>query len=211
MGLQSGESFGGPDLQLGNEHAGGLADVGAGERVEFGPRVAVGFGDGGLQVGVEDIQQRDAGNFRGGDRAGQTVAIEVAGLLAKEVKGANVFPGEDDGHCVDGADLTNEHGGSPGGPASVAGVGDVDNQDRPLLAHAVEARTLAEGELQLVVSARGCAAAAERAGRGAVKDERDGGRVYPQAGHAGRAQTIGGRCATPPVDCGEEWLVEFHT
>src|ERR1700751_3155543 len=62
------------DLQLGDEHAGGLADLRAAQRVEFGPGIAVGVGDGGLQVAVHQVQKRDTCELRGGDCAGYIVA-----------------------------------------------------------------------------------------------------------------------------------------
>ena len=53
VGAQAHEGLGGLDLELGDDHAGGLADLGAGQRVEFGPGVAFGVSGGGLHITVE--------------------------------------------------------------------------------------------------------------------------------------------------------------
>lgn len=63
MGAQPHEGLGGIDVKLSDEHARGLADFRTEERVEFGPGVAVGFVDGGLQVGVHEVEERDAGQL----------------------------------------------------------------------------------------------------------------------------------------------------
>lgn len=155
VGSQSHQGFGGIDVELGDEHAGGLADFDAGQCVEFGPGVAVGVVCGGLEVGVEEVEKGDAGDLGGGDGAREAVAIEVAGVFAEEVEGADVLAGEDDGHGVDTADVLGEQGGAEGGPPAIVGVGEVDDDDGGAAGDGVEAGAFAEGELEFVVGAAG--------------------------------------------------------
>ena len=75
MGAQAYQRFGGVDPELGDEHAGGLAHLSAAQRVEVGPGAAVRVVDGGLQVGVHEVQQRGAGQLGGDDSAGQLVNV----------------------------------------------------------------------------------------------------------------------------------------
>ena len=55
------------DAELGDQHADGLADLGAAQRVKFGPGIALWVVDCGLEVVVHEVEQREAGDFGGGD------------------------------------------------------------------------------------------------------------------------------------------------
>src|SRR3984893_14079505 len=68
-----GVGVGAQSHQLRDEHSGGLADLRAPQYVEFGPGVAVRVVDGGLQVGVHEVKQGDAGQLGGDDSAGQVL------------------------------------------------------------------------------------------------------------------------------------------
>ena len=135
---------------------------------------------------------------------------QSAGLRAEEVEGADVFAGHHDGHREDAADLVGEHGGAVDGPASLVGVGEVGDQDRGPRRDGVQARSLAEGELQFVVHARGRAAGSQCSAVGAVEDQRDRRCVDVEQHHAGLAQPVGGLYPAPAVDGGEELLVDRH-
>ena len=178
--------------------------------LQFGPRVAVGVADGGLQVRVEEVQQRDAGQLGGDAGAGDLLAGQLAGLGAEKVEGADVLSGDDDGHRVDAADLEVEHGGAVDGPARFVGVGEVDDQDGCAPGDRVEARAFAEDELEFVVHACGRAAGSEGSVVGAVEDQGDRRRVDVEEHHARLTQTVGGVYPTPAVDSGEELLVDRH-
>ena len=210
VGAQADQGLGGLDLQLGDEHAGGLADLGAGQGVEFGPGVAVGVGDGGLQVVVEEVEQRDAGQLGGDDGAGDLLVLQAAGLGAEQVEGADVFTGDDDGHREDAADLEVEHGGAVDGPARVVGVGEIDDQDGRAPGDRIQARALAEEELELVVHAGGFTAGSEGSAVGAVEDQGDRRRVDVEEHHARLTQPVGGIYPTAAVDSGEKLLVDRH-
>ena len=75
MGAQAYQRLGGFDPELGDEHAGGLAHLCTAQGVEVGPVVAVRVVDGGLQVGVHEVQQRGAGQLGGDDSAGELVNV----------------------------------------------------------------------------------------------------------------------------------------
>ena len=210
VGAQPDQGLGRLNLQLGDEHAGGLADLRAAQRVQFCPGIAVGVGDGGLQVAVQEVQQRDAGELRGGDRTGQVLARQLARLRAEEVEGADIFAGHDDGYRVDASDLVGQHGGPVGGPSNLLWIGEVDDQNRNPPRDRVQARSLAEGELQFVVRAGGRAAGSQCSAARAVEDERNRRCVNVEENHAGLAQPVGGIYPAPPVDGGEELLVDRH-
>ena len=67
MGPQAHQGLGGLDPELGDQHAGGLADLHPAKRFEVRPRHCSRIIDGGLQVSVHQVQQGDAGQFSGRD------------------------------------------------------------------------------------------------------------------------------------------------
>jgi hypothetical protein len=75
MGPQSDQGFGGLDLELCDQHACGLADLGAGEGVELDTGVAVGVGNGGLEVAIEEVEEGNRSEFGGEDGAGEVFAV----------------------------------------------------------------------------------------------------------------------------------------
>ncbi len=176
--------------------------------LEFGPGVAARVGGGGLQVGVEEVENGDAGQLGGGDGAGQGVTLQLARLSAEEVEGADELAGYDDRHRADAADLVGEQGRAVGRPPRL--LGEVDDEHREPVGDRIQAGSLAERELQFVVGAGGGTAGAEGAAAGAVEDERDGGGVDVEKNHAGLAETVGGLYPTPAVDGLEELLVDRH-
>ena len=210
VGAKAHQGFGGIDLELGHEHPGGLADFGAGQGIEFRPGIAVGFVDRGEQVAVEDVEQRDAGDLGGGDGPGDVGVIKGANVRAEEVERADILAGDDDGHGEHGADVVAQQCGPEHGPAGFAGVCEVDGGDGGSLGDGVQAGALAEGELQLVVHARGLAAGAQRSGGRAVENQRDRSGVDVEIHHARLAEPVGGVYPTPSVNGGEELVVDRH-
>jgi hypothetical protein len=204
------QGLGRVDLELGNEHASGLTDLSAQQRVEFGPGIAGRVGDGGLEVAVEEVQKRNAGNFGGGGGAGQILAGEIARLATKKVKSSNVFAGNDHRHGVHSADLMGEHGGTESGPPDVIRVGEVNHQNRRPLSDRIEARAFSQSELELVEHAAGYVARAEGSGRRPVKDEGDGGGIDVEEDDTGRAKAVGGFASPAAIDGGEQLLVDCH-
>ena len=123
-----------------------------------------------MEVVVQEVEHRGAGEFGGDDGAGEVFALEVAGLRAEEVQGADVFAGHQHGHREDAADLVGEQGGAVDGPAAFVGVGKIGDEDRRPRRDGVQAGTFAEGELELVVGPRGRAAGSKCSAVGAVED-----------------------------------------
>jgi hypothetical protein len=208
---KSHQGLGGVNLQLGNEHAGGLTDLSARERVEFGPRITGRVGGGSLEIPVEKVEQRDAGKFGGGDGAGQIPTVELPRLFAKEVKGADVFTGKDHRHGVHAADSVSEHRGAESGPATVVGIGEVDDQHRLALRNRIKARTFPQGELQLVEGAGGDVTRAEGRGCLPLEDKGDGGGIDVKEGDAGLAQAVGGFRPTLAIDGSAQLLLDCHS
>ena len=137
-------------------------------------------------------------------------ASRSAGLGAEEVEGADVFAGDEDGHGEDAADLVGEQGGAVDGPAGVVEVGKIGDEDRGAERDGVQAGAFAEGELEFVVGARGGAAGSECSAAGAVEDERNGRGVNVEEHHAGLAEPVGGLYPPPPVNRGEELVMDRH-
>src|ERR1700761_5693662 len=73
VGAQAYQRFGGFDPELGDDHAGGLAHFRPAQRVEVGPGAAGRVFERGLKVGVQEVQQRGAGQLGGDHGAGQLV------------------------------------------------------------------------------------------------------------------------------------------
>ena len=150
------------------------------------------------------------GELGGDDRAGELLAVQPAGLCAEQVERADVFAGHDHRHREDAADVVGQHGGAIGGPPGVVGSARSSTRTGALRGDRVQARPLAEGELQLVILAGGRAAGAQRSGVGAVEDQRDGRRVDAEQRHARLAQPVGGVYPAPAFDGGEQLLVDRH-
>ncbi len=134
----------------------------------------------------------------------------MAGLGAEKVEGADVLAGHEDGHREDAADLMREHGGAVGGPAGVVGVGEIGDEDRGASCDGVQAGAFAEGELEFVVQARRLAAGSKGSAGHAVEDQRDSRGVDVKEYHAGLAEPVGGLYSSPPVNGGEELVVDRH-
>ena len=132
------------------------------------------------------------------------------GWARKRSRAPTYSPATSDRHGEDAADLVGEQGGAVDGPAAVVGVGEVDHQYRGSLGDGVQAGAFAEGELELVVDARGCAAGAKGSAGGAVEDQRDRRGVDVEQHHAGLAQPVGGFYPALAVDRGEELVVDRH-
>ena len=79
-------------LELGDQHAGGLADLGARQRVELGPGVAVGVSGGRLEVVIEQVEQRDACQLGGDDGAGELFVVEGPGRLRNKSSAPTYSP-----------------------------------------------------------------------------------------------------------------------
>jgi hypothetical protein len=163
-----------------------------------------------LEVRAEEVDKRDAGNFGGDDGTGEVLAVERSGLMAEEVKGADVLTGYHDGQGEDCANLLSEHNRAESGPATVVRVDEVDDEDGRSLVDGVHARAFANGELDFVEPAGRLAAAAEGSYRRAVKDQGDGCGVDVEQVDADRAQTIGGFSPTVAVDRREQLLLDRH-
>ena len=140
-----------------------------------------------LQVGVQQVQKRDACELRGGDPAGQILGQQWARLRAEEIEGADKFAGHDDGYRGDTSDLVGQHGGPVRGPASFLRIGEVDDQNRNPLRDRVQARSLAEGELQFVIHAGGRAAGTQCSAARTVEDKRNRCCVNVEETHTGLA------------------------
>jgi hypothetical protein len=207
---ESYEGLGRVDVELGNEHASGLTDLSARERVEFGPGIAGRVSDSGLEVAVEEIQKRNAGNFGSGDSACQLLAVEMARLVTEKVKRPNVFAGDDHRHGVHTADLVAEHRGTESGPPTVVRVREVDDQNRRPLSNRIETRTFSQSELELVEHAGGAVARAEGSGRRPVEDKGHGGGIDVEQDDAGRAKAVGGFSPTAAIESGEQLFVDCH-
>jgi hypothetical protein len=78
-----------------------------------------------------------------------------------------------------------QHGGPVGRPAHLLRIGEVDDQHRNPRRDRVQARSLAEGELQFVVYTGGRATGSQRSATRAVEDERDSRCVNAEQNHAG--------------------------
>ncbi len=74
----------------------------------------------------------------------------------------------------------------------------------------VQAGTLTEGELELVIYPGGRIAGAKGSRVGAVEDQRDGRGVDVEQIHARLAKTVGGVYPSPAFDGGEKLLVDRH-
>ena len=199
------------DLQLSNDHASGLADLGARKRIEFGPRIAARVGDGGSEISVKKIQEWNAGEFGGSDGTGQVLVIKPAGPLAEKIQGSDVFTGNDNGHREDAPDVVGEHRGPESGPATIAGIGKVDDEDRPSVGNRIEAWTLPQGELQLVECPGGVIARAQRCRRRPSQDQGYGGRVDVEQIDTRLAQTVGGTRPALAIDRGAQLLLDRHS
>jgi hypothetical protein len=209
-GPQSDQRLGRLDLELRHEHSGGLADLGAGQRIEFRPGVAGGVGDGGLQVGVEEVQQWNACEFGRGDATGHVVGRQLAWLMAEKVKGADVLARDDEGHGVHAANVLGQQGRTERGPATVGGIGQVDDVNGLSLGDGVQARALAEGELQFVVPPGRRATGTKGPGRSALEDQRNGRGVDVEKHDAGIAEAVRGVDPSMSVDRREQLLLDRH-
>ena len=107
-------------------------------------------------------------------------------------------------------DVQIQHRGAVHRPSLVIGIGQVDNHDRRTPGDRVEARPLAEEELQLVIHPRGRAAGSQGSAVGAVENQGDRRRIDVEEHHARLTQSVGGVYPTPAVDGGEELLVDCH-
>ena len=74
----------------------------------------------------------------------------------------------------------------------------------------VQAGTLTEGELQLVIDPGRRIAGAQGSRVGAVEDQRNGGRVDVEQIHARLAKTVGRVYPSPAFDGGDKLLVDCH-
>ena len=113
-------------------------------------------------------------------------------------------------HEIDVRKLVRQHGGPVGGPPSLLGIGEVHDQDWSPTRDRVQAWPLAEGELQLVIYARGRTARSQCSAAGAVEDQRNRRCVNVEEDHTGLTQTIRSLDAALAVDGGEELLVDRH-
>jgi hypothetical protein len=163
-----------------------------------------------LEVIVHEIEQGGAGEFGGADGAGEMVPCEVARLGAEEVEGADVLAGHEDRHGEDAADLMGEQGRAVDRPAGVGWVGKICDKNRALQCDGLQAGAFTEGELQFVVYARRFAAGSKRSAGRAVENQRNGRRVDIKEHHAGLAEQVGGLYPSPPVNSGEELVVDRH-
>jgi hypothetical protein len=211
VGPQSDQRLGRLDLELRHEHSGGLAHLGAGQRVEFRPGVAGRVGDGGLQVGVEEVQKWDACEFGRGDASGQVFGGQLAGLMPEKVKGAHVLARDDERHGVHAANVQGQQGRTERRPPTVGGIGQVDDVNGLSLGDGVQARALAEGELQFVVPAGRGATGTKGSGGSALEDQRNGRGVDVEKYDAGIAEAIGRVYPSTSVDRREQLLLDRHT
>jgi hypothetical protein len=92
-------------------------------------------------------------------------------LRAEKVQGADEFAGHHDRNREYAADLVVEHGGAVRRPPTIVAVGEVGNEDRGAQRDGVQARALAEGELEFVIHTRGRAAGAQCSAGGPGKDQ----------------------------------------
>jgi hypothetical protein len=103
-----------------------------------------------------------------------------------------------------------EQGWAVDGPAGVAGVGEIGDEDRGAECDGVQAGAFAKGELEFVVHARRSAAGSKGSAGGAVEDQRDSRGVDVEEHHAGLAEPVGGLYPSPPVNGGEELVSDRH-
>src|SRR6478752_9913835 len=96
------------------------------------------------------------------------------------------------------------------GPASLLGVGKVDDQDGTPLGDSIQARPLAEGELQFVVGAGGMTARSQCSAARAIEDERDCGCIDVEKDHTGLAETVGGPYPAATLDSRQKLLMDCH-
>ena len=115
-----------------------------------------------------------------------------------------------DRHCEYEPNVVGQHGRTVGRPTDVSGVVEVDDQNRCATRDRLQAWTLAEGELQLVIPPGERTAGAQGSRVGAVEDQRDGCGVDVEQIHARLAQTVGRVYPSPAFDGGEKLLVDRH-
>jgi hypothetical protein len=96
VGSESDQSVGGSDVELRDQHAGGLADVGVGELVQLGPRPTPHLTYRLPQVLTEQVQHRQRGQLGRDHGAGQVVAVQTSRADAEQVERAEVLPAQDD-------------------------------------------------------------------------------------------------------------------
>jgi len=205
MGTQPDQGVCRVDAQGFHDHARGLVDLDPLQRRQLLPavlRLASGIP---IDVGGNQVEQGERGKLGSGQAPGKRVPAQGTTSAPKKVQRPHVRGRQDNWQSEDRANPAVEHRTAEGGPALFGQVLEVGHEHRRAAADGVQARTLAESELQLVEPPAEFAAGSEGPAGGGLVHQRDGSAVDLQQVDADVTQQVGGvKCRDGPLQrCAE--------